>query len=138
MLTNQRRQHKTRIFNVGNRRRLAQLNEDSAHPTDHDASFFDPNNAEYTSTRAQFAMETLEELLHWLLEDNGSVGILGSLAETSLRIDGFRCNKFDSGQEDFDPRTSSPDRRSQCPFYRKHMYRQKGKSHVHHAKIFRF
>jgi 6-phosphofructo-2-kinase len=73
-----RRQHKTRIFNVGNRRRLAQHNEDVDHQTEHDARFFDPNNAEYTATREQLAMDTLEELLHWLLAENGSVGILGT------------------------------------------------------------
>jgi len=73
-----RRQHKTRIFNVGNRRRLAhKLEDDSAHATEHDARFFDPNNAEYSATRDELAMDTLEELLHWLLEENGSVGILG-------------------------------------------------------------
>ena len=73
-----RRQHKTRIFNVGNRRRLAQSKDDSDHPTEHDANFFDPNNAEYTATREHLAMDTLEELLHWLMEENGSVGILGA------------------------------------------------------------
>ena len=72
-----RRQHKTRIFNVGNRRRLAQINEEA--PTEHDARFFDPNNAEYTATREHLAMDTLEELLHWLMEENGSVGILGTV-----------------------------------------------------------
>jgi len=57
---------------------LAQkLEEDSSHATDHDARFFDPNNAEYSATRDELAMDTLEELLHWLLEENGSVGILG-------------------------------------------------------------
>ena len=72
-----RRQHKTRIFNVGNRRRLAQSKDSVDHPTDHDANFFDPHNAEYTATREHLAMDTLEELLHWLLKENGSVGILG-------------------------------------------------------------
>jgi 6-phosphofructo-2-kinase len=53
------------------------LNDDSDHRTEHDANFFDPNNAEYTATREHLAMDTLEELLHWLMEENGSVGILG-------------------------------------------------------------
>ena len=57
---------------------MAQANEDADHPTEHDASFFDPHNAEYTATREQLAMDTLEELLHWLMEENGSVGILGT------------------------------------------------------------
>jgi 6-phosphofructo-2-kinase len=74
-----RRQHKTRIFNVGNRRRLAQFKEDADHHTEHDARFFDPNNAEYTATREALAMATLGELLYWLMEENGSVGILGLL-----------------------------------------------------------
>jgi 6-phosphofructo-2-kinase len=82
-----RRQHKTRIFNVGNRRRLAQFQEDAEHHTNHDARFFDPNNAEYTATREQFAMDTLEELLHWLLQENGSVGILGISTFSGVNID---------------------------------------------------
>jgi 6-phosphofructo-2-kinase len=64
---------------VGHRRRLAQLKDDPGHPTEHDANFFDPNNVEYSATRDQLAMDTLEELLRWLLEENGSVGILGTL-----------------------------------------------------------
>jgi len=51
---------------VGNRRRLAQTKDDAAHRTEHDADFFDPNNAEHTATREHLAMDTLEELLHWL------------------------------------------------------------------------
>lgn len=78
-----RRQHKTRVFNVGNRRRLAQCKDDLDHPTEHDANFFDPDNAEYTATREHLAMDTLEELLHWLLEENGSVGILGDCHNSS-------------------------------------------------------
>jgi 6-phosphofructo-2-kinase len=72
-----RRQQKTRIFNVGNRRRLAHANDDPDDHTDHDANFFNPDNSEYSARRDELAMDTLEELLRWLLNENGSVGILG-------------------------------------------------------------
>jgi 6-phosphofructo-2-kinase len=72
-----RRQQKTRIFNVGNRRRLAHAHDDPDDHTDHDANFFNPDNPEYSARRDELAMDTLEELLHWLLNENGSVGILG-------------------------------------------------------------
>lgn len=61
---------------MGNRRRLAQSHDENH--TEHDANFFDPNNVEYNKTRDQLAMDTLQELLDWLLNANGSVGILGT------------------------------------------------------------
>lgn len=61
---------------------MAQTKDDAAHRTEHDANFFDPNNAEHTATREHLAMDTLEELLHWLMEENGSVGILGIISYT--------------------------------------------------------
>lgn len=106
-----RRQHKTRIFNVGNRRRLAQSKDDSAHPTEHDANFFDPNNAEYTATREHLAMDTLEELLHWLMKENGSVGILGT-SFFAIFIN-RRRHQFNPGEKKDDFGTGAPNRRSQ-------------------------
>lgn len=76
-------QHETKIFNVGDRRRkLGQPQIDNVSPLGtlpvppaHSASFFDPENAEGSLLREQAAMETLEELLHYLLDDGGSVAI---------------------------------------------------------------
>ena len=105
---------------MGNRRRLAQTKDDAAHRTEHDANFFDPNNAEYTATREQLAMDTLEELLHWLMEENGSVGILGIrlLNHGSRRCHQLECCKK---KDDSEPRTSN--RGSQHPISRKYLYR---------------
>jgi 6-phosphofructo-2-kinase len=129
-------QHNTRIFNVGNRRRLvaatsAQPRSDTpqangqthqemdierqaahillngelpkreetinglsktvshglpdADHMDQDASFFDPNNEQGTHIREQVALSTLDELLDYLLYDNGSVGILDATNSTIER-----------------------------------------------------
>jgi 6-phosphofructo-2-kinase len=83
----------TKVFNVGNRRRLKQSKEiGSASPpssgsvssvssqvipaegTRHSAAFFDPLNAESVEIRNEAAMETLDELLQWLLK-GGKVAI---------------------------------------------------------------
>ena len=89
---------------MGNRRRLAQTKDDAAHRTEHDADFFDPNNAEHTATREHLAMDTLEELLHWLMEENGSVGILGILLPSRRS---YRCNQLDCCQTKDDPQPST-------------------------------
>lgn len=99
-------QHDAKIFNVGHRRRQAagmdvdklastptevapvpQPNaENESHPhMDQSSSFFDPNNAEAASLRQKVAMETLDELLHYICFENGSVGILDATNSTIER-----------------------------------------------------
>ena len=46
------------------------------------ASFFDPENIEASGLREQLAMETLDELLDYLLYQNGSVGIFDATNST--------------------------------------------------------
>ncbi|KAL8683946.1 MAG: hypothetical protein Q9186_000157 [Xanthomendoza sp. 1 TL-2023] len=52
---------------------------------DHSASFFDPDNTEASELREQLAMETLDELLDFLLYQNGSVGIFDATNSTLER-----------------------------------------------------
>jgi 6-phosphofructo-2-kinase len=52
---------------------------------DQSAEFFDPNNARASKIREQVAMETLEELLDFLLDHGGSVGILDATNSTIER-----------------------------------------------------
>jgi 6-phosphofructo-2-kinase len=52
---------------------------------DQSAVFFDPNNTIASQIREQVAMETLEELLTFLLEQGGSVGILDATNSTIAR-----------------------------------------------------
>ncbi|KAI4224229.1 MAG: hypothetical protein L6R36_004827 [Xanthoria steineri] len=53
--------------------------------TDHSASFFDPDNVEAAGLREQLAMQTLDELLDFLLDQNGSVGIFDATNSTLAR-----------------------------------------------------
>ncbi|KXS12406.1 bifunctional 6-phosphofructo-2-kinase/fructose-2,6-bisphosphate 2-phosphatase [Gonapodya prolifera JEL478] len=69
---------RTKIFNVGNRRRVA----DAA--TTHDATFFDPNNARARELREQVALDTLEELISWL-KSGGKVAIHDATNSTRVR-----------------------------------------------------
>ena len=133
-------QHNTRIFNVGNRRRVAAGSGHPPHhqglhslsgkaadgpaqaaaillnglpapspafeePTDLDlnttaedgdskdgngmrdqsAKFFDPNNERASKIREQVALDTLDELLDYLLNQGGSVGILDATNSTIHR-----------------------------------------------------
>ncbi|OLL26780.1 putative 6-phosphofructo-2-kinase [Neolecta irregularis DAH-3] len=66
-------QHSTQIFNVGNlrRRRSCALN-------DHDAKFFDPHNEAARNVREELAKECLEELIHFLLYEGGTVDATNS------------------------------------------------------------
>jgi 6-phosphofructo-2-kinase len=127
-------QHNSRIFNVGNRRRVAagvvnhckpddfgppsaqdldspvqaaaillngqpapahdeptdlDLNSTSAQrteePMDQSAKFFDPRNEKASKIREQVALDTLDELLDYLLLQGGSVGILDATNSTIHR-----------------------------------------------------
>ena len=52
---------------------------------DQTASFFDPNNARASIIREQVAMETLDELLNYMLDQGGSVGIFDATNSTLER-----------------------------------------------------
>ena len=52
---------------------------------DQDASFFDPENAKALQIREQLALETLDELLDYVLNQGGSVGILDATNSTLER-----------------------------------------------------
>ena len=57
----------------------------SAENMEQSADFFDPHNERASLIREQVAMETLDELLDFLLEKNGSVGILDATNSTIAR-----------------------------------------------------
>lgn len=52
---------------------------------DQSASFFDPNNKEAALIREQAALDTLDDLLKYILEQGGSVGILDATNSTIQR-----------------------------------------------------
>lgn len=52
---------------------------------DQSAAFFDPSNKKAALIREQCAMDTLDELLNYILEGNGSVGILDATNSTLER-----------------------------------------------------
>lgn len=60
-------------------------NEDIHGHRNHSASFFDPDNTEAAELREQLAMETLDELIDFLLFQNGSVGIFDATNSTLER-----------------------------------------------------
>lgn len=87
-------QYDTKIFNVGDRRRkvagLPYSNstlESLAVPgsANHAADFFNPDNVQAGKLREQVAMATLDELLQWLLAENGSVAIFDATNSTIQR-----------------------------------------------------
>ncbi|KAI1353273.1 6-phosphofructo-2-kinase [Xylaria sp. FL0043] len=118
-------QHNTKIFNVGNRRRIqanmlsptkpaaqnpmdapreaatilmngTQTDSSAAHNlsqsspehpshVDHSAKFFDPKNSEAFKLREEMAIDTLDELLDYLLCGGGSIGILDATNSTIER-----------------------------------------------------
>ncbi|KKY18459.1 putative 6-phosphofructo-2-kinase 1 [Phaeomoniella chlamydospora] len=69
----------------------AGLTREKSHPLpapegmDQSATFFDPNNAKALAIREQVALETLDELLNYILNGNGSVGILDATNSTLER-----------------------------------------------------
>lgn len=89
-------QYESRIFNVGERRRVAAHVQRSGekpvetclnrHPFSSSAAFFDPTNPELVSARDRIALETLGELLDWLSwQETSSVGILDATNSTLKR-----------------------------------------------------
>jgi 6-phosphofructo-2-kinase len=59
-----------------------QQDEDAS---EHTANFFDPNNKRAAELREQVAMETLDELLDYVLDGEGAVGILDATNSTIPR-----------------------------------------------------
>lgn len=102
-------QHDCRVFNVGNTRRMDKTNvlgparrplpdnntplphsgrspdAQALSPTSHSADFFNPENKESTEIREKWAMDTLDNLLDWVLLGSGSVGILDATNSTKKR-----------------------------------------------------
>ncbi|KAF9978316.1 hypothetical protein BGZ73_002907 [Actinomortierella ambigua] len=76
-------QYETKVFNVGNRRRIASKgdNEDGSK---HSHAFFDPQNKAAKSIRDDLAMDSLEELIAWL-KQGGRVGIHDATNSTRER-----------------------------------------------------
>ncbi|ORX90534.1 bifunctional 6-phosphofructo-2-kinase/fructose-2,6-bisphosphate 2-phosphatase [Basidiobolus meristosporus CBS 931.73] len=77
---------KTKVFNVGNRRRTcaAETQVKTGCVQNHTSDFFNPNNEDARSLRDQLAMDTLEEVISWL-NDGGKVGILDATNSTKER-----------------------------------------------------
>ncbi|KAG0294791.1 hypothetical protein BGZ98_001636 [Dissophora globulifera] len=80
-------QYDTKVFNVGNRRRIASKG-DNMNGTSHSHAFFDPKNSAAKTIRDELALESLEELIAWL-KKGGRVGIhdYKSMDEQQARAD---------------------------------------------------
>ncbi|KGO36667.1 Bifunctional 6-phosphofructo-2-kinase/fructose-2, 6-bisphosphate 2-phosphatase [Penicillium expansum] len=61
------------------------VNEASPEPMDQTASFFDPQNQRAVKMREQVALDTLDELLDYILDEGGSIGILDATNSTMER-----------------------------------------------------
>lgn len=61
------------------------VEEGSPEGVDQTANFFDPQNQRAVKMREQVALDTLDELLDYVLEDGGSVGILDATNSTMER-----------------------------------------------------
>ncbi|CCF60215.1 hypothetical protein KAFR_0J01490 [Kazachstania africana CBS 2517] len=71
-----------KVFNVGNtRRRFAKKHNLS----DQDSKFFDPSNENSSKLRDKWALDTLDELLDYLLEGPGSVAVFDATNTTRTR-----------------------------------------------------
>lgn len=71
-----------KVFNVGNTRRQFAKEHNIS---DQDSKFFDPGNNEFSKLRDKWAMDTLDQLLDYLLEGPGSVGIFDATNTTKER-----------------------------------------------------
>lgn len=63
----------------------AAVHEASPEPMDQTANFFDPQNQRAVKLREQVALDTLDELLEYIMERGGSVGILDATNSTMER-----------------------------------------------------
>ncbi|CAL9730011.1 6-phosphofructo-2-kinase 1 [Monosporozyma unispora] len=71
-----------KVFNVGNTRRRYAKEHGIG---DQDSNFFDPKNAQANYLRDKWAMDTLDELIDYLLEGDGSVAIFDATNSTRTR-----------------------------------------------------
>ncbi|CAL9734989.1 6-phosphofructo-2-kinase 1 [Monosporozyma servazzii] len=71
-----------KVFNVGNTRRRYAKEHGIG---DQDSNFFDPRNNQANQLRDKWAMDTLDELLDYLLEGDGSVAIFDATNSTRAR-----------------------------------------------------
>lgn len=83
------REYNVRVFNVGQLRRAVARSDttcNSSKPSpSHNADFFDEKNKEAKKLRDQLAHKCLEELIKWLKEGGGNVGILDATNTTKAR-----------------------------------------------------
>ncbi|KAL6948714.1 hypothetical protein ACO0QE_001187 [Hanseniaspora vineae] len=76
--------YECRVFNVGNtRREYAAKHKDQV--PEQDSKFFDPKNENSNHLREQWAMDTLDQLLDYLLDMHGNVAIFDATNTTKLR-----------------------------------------------------
>lgn len=61
------------------------VDENDEESMEQSANFFDPSNKKAALIREQCAMDTLDELLHYIMEGDGSVGILDATNSTLER-----------------------------------------------------
>lgn len=71
-----------KVFNVGNTRRQFAREHGL---NDQDSNFFDPRNSEFSKLRDKWALDTLDQLLDYLLDGPGSVGIFDATNTTKER-----------------------------------------------------
>ena len=69
-----------RIFNAGTKRRNVEGAKKSGH-----SSFFSTANKSAVSKRDEIALATLEDAIHWLTKDNGSVALFDATNTTEAR-----------------------------------------------------
>lgn len=76
------------VLDPGNNPQPADSNgEHDVNNNDQSAKFFDPQNASARAVRERVALDTLEELLDYLVNSNGAVGILDATNSTIHRRD---------------------------------------------------
>jgi len=89
-------QHDAKIFNVGDRRRKLVSHSDTQdnnhqaskkrpESEEHTAAFFDPDNTEAQRMRENVAIQTLDELLDYLLLGGGTVALFDATNSTCAR-----------------------------------------------------
>lgn len=76
--------YECRVFNVGNTRREYASKHKDVVP-EQDSKFFDPKNENSNHLREQWAMDTLDQLLDYLLDMHGNVAIFDATNTTKLR-----------------------------------------------------
>ncbi|KAI8884488.1 bifunctional 6-phosphofructo-2-kinase/fructose-2,6-bisphosphate 2-phosphatase [Backusella circina FSU 941] len=120
-------QYETKIFNVGNMRRVCEVSG----PYDQSAGFFDPNNNDAKRIRDEIALSVLEELVSWLKE-GGRVAIHdatnSTLERRKLLIDRLErepeirvlmvesvCNDQQMLERNFRLKLSGPDYKNRDP-----------------------